>query len=108
MKAESLREKVVVQTHPPQPKWYAKITSVALSIIALFLTGAGLILMGLQTLPATMHIGYGVALFFIGAQISAIGGGQGVAAAGFASNAIYLHSKQKLSSGLGHLSGQSV
>lgn len=68
---------------------YAKTTSVALAMIGLFLLGAGFVLMGLQTLPATMHIGYGVALFFIGAQIAAVGGGQAIAAVGFAAYAIY-------------------
>ncbi|NGX55756.1 MAG: hypothetical protein KR126chlam2_01398 [Chlamydiae bacterium] len=67
----------------------AKVTAVALTIIALLLVGAGLILMGIQTMSATMHLGLGVFLFFGGGQVVFIGAGQFMAAIGFATYSFF-------------------
>ncbi|NGX53453.1 MAG: hypothetical protein K1000chlam4_00165 [Chlamydiae bacterium] len=80
-------------TPPPSPiykaKEDAKVTAVALMVIALLLGGTGLILMGIQTMPETMHLGLGVFLFFGGGQMVFMGAGQFMAAIGFATYAIF-------------------
>lgn len=62
-------------TTPPRKDFSAKITAVALVIIAIFLSGVAFLLMGVNTTPATMHIGFGIFPFFFGTQLLLLSGG---------------------------------
>lgn len=59
----------------PHKDHSAKITAIALALIALLFTGAGFILMGVGTTPATMHVGFGVMPYFMGSQLLLLSGG---------------------------------
>ncbi len=67
----------------------ARVTAVALSLIALLLTGVGLCLMGIGTTPSTMHVGFGIFPYLAGSQIFLLGGGVLLGSIVFAGIAIY-------------------
>lgn len=50
-----------------------RIAAVAVALIAMVLTGVGLILMGIGTNPSTMDIGYGVFPYLAGSQLVLLG-----------------------------------
>lgn len=73
--AESTAAPSSVTSEPPRKDFSAKITAVALVIIALFLSGSAFLLMGVGTTPSTMYIGFGVFPYFIGTQLLLLSGG---------------------------------
>lgn len=47
----------------------ARVTAIALALIALFLAGFGLMLMGVGTTPSTMTFGFGIFPYLIGSLL---------------------------------------